>query len=97
MKRLALILLLSGCASAHLNDTPAGITVTTIDRVKDCQTLGDIHGISGRYGLFAAAGMADAREDALSAAKKLGANTVVFEPFASNYGSTTAHGYAYKC
>lgn len=59
--------------------------------------ISDVHGVSGRYGVFAESGMAYARYEALQAAADLGANTVVFEPFATNYGSTSVHGYAYKC
>lgn len=53
-----------------------------------------MHGVSGRYGVFAESGMADARYEALEAALSLGANTVVFEPFSTVYGSTSVHGNA---
>ncbi len=88
---------LTACASQELNKVPDGMKVATKESVTDCKFLGDIHGVSGLYGVFAEAGLAKSRQQALEQAKNLGANTVVWEPFATQHGSTSVHGNAYKC
>lgn len=85
------------CASQELNKIPEGMKVATKESVTDCELLGDIHGISSLYGVFAEAALAKARQQAFSQAKELGANTVVWEPFSTQHGSTSVHGNAYRC
>lgn len=88
---------LMACASQELNKTPEGMKVATKESVVNCKFLGDIHGISSLYGVFAEVALAKARQQAFTQAKELGANTVVWEPFSTQYGSTSVHGNAYKC
>ena len=88
---------LMACVSQELNKTPEGMKVATKDSIADCKFLGDIHGISSLYGVFAEVALAKSRQQAFTQAKELGANTVVWEPFSTQYGSTSVHGNAYKC
>jgi hypothetical protein len=88
---------LTACASQELNKTPEGMKVATKESIADCKFLGDIHGISSLYGVFAEVALAKSRQQAFTQAKELGANTVVWEPFSTQYGSTSVHGNAYKC
>lgn len=99
--KLFLIALLTSnliaCASQELNKVPEGMRVATKESVTDCKLLGDIHGISSLYGVFAEVALAKARQQAFTQAKGLGANTVVWEPFSTQHGSTSVHGNAYSC
>jgi Domain of unknown function (DUF4156) len=88
---------LAACASQELNKIPDGMKVATKESVNDCKFLGDIHGISSLYGVFAEVALAKSRQQAFEQAKNLGANTVVWEPFSTQHGSTSVHGNAYKC
>lgn len=88
---------LSGCAAYGTAHIPAGMRVATADRVDDCRLVGDVHGVSGLYGLFAKAGLAKARQQAFMQAHTAGANTIVWGPFATPYGATSVSGHAYAC
>lgn len=72
------------------------LKVTLDEFVKEMQFLGEIHGFSGWYGIFAEKGYANAKEDALNQALKLGATHVVFEKQTPHYGGTEVHGRAYR-
>ncbi|MBK8571716.1 MAG: hypothetical protein IPN91_03530 [Holophagaceae bacterium] len=65
-------------------------------QVKDMEFLGEVHGFSGWYGVFAAKGYANAKEDALEQAKGLGGTHVVFDKQVPHYGGTEVHGRAYR-
>ena len=88
---------LMACASQELNKTPDGMKVATKETVIVCKFSGDVHGISSLYGVFAEVALAKSRQQAFEQAQNLGANTVVWEPFSTQYGSTSVHGNAYKC
>ncbi len=94
---ITLALLLSACASQGINNIPSGMKVSDAKSVKDCELKGDVHGVSSLYGIFAEVALAKSRQQAFEQAKALGANTVVWEPFATQYGSTSVHGNAYHC
>ena len=88
---------LSGCASTGTAHVPDGMKVATADMVSSCRLLGDVHGVSSLYGVFAESALAKARQQAFEQARSLGANTVVWGPFATPYGSTSVSGNAYAC
>jgi hypothetical protein len=89
---------LTSCASTSSTaDIPAGIKVATADMVSKCRLLGDVHGVSGLYGVFAENGLAKARQQAFKQAKSMGANTIVWGPFATPHGSTSVSGHADVC
>jgi len=92
-----LVIFLFGCASQEVNKIPDGMKVATKDEVAECKFLSDVHGVSSLYGVFAEVALAKSRQQAFEQAKVLGANTVVWEPFSTQYGSTSVHGNAYKC
>lgn len=76
---------------------PAAVRVATVDQVTHCQFIQDVHGVSGLYGVFAAKALNKARVAALSQARELGANTVVWLQFNTPHGSTSIDGNAYRC
>lgn len=92
-----LAMLLLACASVDTNKIPDEMNVSTKEAVINCKFIVDVHGVSSLYGIFAESALAKARQQAFEQAKTLGANTVVWEPFATQYGSTSVHGNAYKC
>ena len=94
---LAALLLLSGCATTTASHVPDGMRVTTADRVSACTTAGDVHGVSGLYGVFGQSALANARQEAFKQAAEMGANTVVWGQVVASYGSTAITGMAYKC
>ena len=82
-------------------DTGAGclndqVKVALDEHVKDMDFLGEVHGFSGWYGVFAEKGYKNAKEDALQQANDLGATHVVLEKQAPHYGGTEVHGRAYR-
>src|SRR3546814_6859128 len=101
MTRLILLLricaALAGCATSGTSHVPAGMRVATSDMVSGCKLLGDIHGVSSLYGVFAESALSKARQQAFEQARSMGANTVVWGPFATPYGSTSVSGNAYVC
>src|SRR3546814_13869115 len=101
MTRLILLLgicaALAGCATSGTSHVPAGMRVATSDMVSGCKLLGDIHGVSSLYGVFAESALSKARQHAFEQARSMGANTVVWGPFATPYGSTWVPGNAYVC
>lgn len=89
--------LLSSCASKEINKIPDGMRVATKEAVNTCKFLGDVHGVSSLYGVFAASALSKSRQQAFEQASDLGADTIVWEPFSTQYGGTSVHGNAYKC
>src|SRR3546814_19228049 len=92
MTRLILLLgicaALAGCATSGTSHVPAGMRVATSDMVSGCKLLGDIHGVSSLYGVFAESALSKARQQAFEQARSMGANTVFWVPLAPPYGST---------
>lgn len=78
-------------------DIPAGMRVATAEMVTSCRLLGDVHGVSSLYGVFAESALASSRQKAFEQARRLGGNTVVWGPFSTPYGSTSVSGNAYVC
>lgn len=97
IKLLAIALLLSSCASQDINKTPDGVRVALDKDVSACEFKGDVHGTSLLYGALAEVAISNARKQAFEQAKNYGANTVVFQPFSTQYGGTSVHGNAYLC
>lgn len=94
---IAIFLSVAGCASSTTMQVPAGMRVATSDMVAGCRLLGDVHGVSSLYGVFAESALANARLQAFEQARLLGSNTVVWGPFSTPYGSTSVSGNAYAC
>lgn len=99
LNSLSTILLatVSGCASTTTIHVPVGMKVATSEMVASCRLVGDVHGVSSLYGVFAESALANARRQAFEQARLLGANTVVWGPFSTPYGSTSVSGNAYFC
>src|SRR3546814_2575955 len=95
--RCALVTGVQTCALPISSHVPAGMRVATSDMVSGCKLLGDIHGVSSLYGVFAESALSKARQQAFEQARSMGANTVVWGPFATPYGSTSVSGNAYVC
>ncbi len=94
---LLLIIFITSCASQELTKVPEGMTVATKEDISKCKFMGDIHGISSLYGVFAEAALSKSRQQAFEQAKNINADTVVWEPFSTTHGATSVHGNAYKC
>jgi hypothetical protein len=93
-----LALCAGGCATnSEISHVPADMKVATADTVGNCRLIGDVHGVSSSYGLFAGAGLSKARQQAFTQARALGANTVVWGQFETPYGSTSVSALAYAC
>jgi uncharacterized protein YbjQ (UPF0145 family) len=90
------LLALSGCATTTTK-IPEGMRVAPESAVASCEFKGDVHGTSMFYGMLVESALAKARQQAFAQAKELGANTVVWQPFQTQSGSTSVHGNAYKC
>lgn len=88
---------LTACATPSTSYIPNGMKVATLDSVTNCRILGDVHGVSSLYGVFAEGALSKARQQAFEQARAMGANTVVWGVFATPYGSTSASGNAYTC
>ncbi len=95
-KILIAVLILSGCATTNTRP-PEGLKVTTESNVANCEFLGDVHGTSMFYGMFAGPAISKAQKEAFSNAQQLGANTIVWLPVQAQYGGTSVHANAYKC
>lgn len=89
--------LLTACASQQITKIPDGMRVASAKQVEQCEHKGDVHGVSMLYGVFIESALSKARQQAFDQAKALGANTVVWEPFATQSGATSVHGNAYNC
>ena len=90
-------LALVGCATQSTSSIPSDMRVATADTVTQCRVLGDVHGVSGLYGMFAEKALAKCRAKAFQQARALGANTVVWQPFVPAYRLTSVSGTAYSC
>lgn len=93
---IATVLLMSGCATTNTKP-PEGLKVATEKDVTNCEFVGDVHGTSMFYGMFAGPAISKAQKEAFSNAQQLGANTVVWLPVQAQYGGTSVHANAYKC
>jgi len=94
---LSFSIFISSCATESTSDIPKGMRVATPDRVTNCKLLGDVHGVSSLYGVFAENALAKARQQAFEQALAMKANTIVWGPFSTPYGSTSVSGLAYAC
>lgn len=103
MKIVILIVfsLLAGCATQGIGppspSETGGLIIAEKSQVAGCTFLGDVHGVSPLYGTHAAIGLRKARAAALNEAKKIGATHIVWQEFMTPHGSTSVHGYAYRC
>lgn len=97
MRVIALVVvLISGCATTTTK-IPEGMRVATEGAISNCEFKGDVHGTSMFYGMFVESAMAKARQQAFTQARDMGANTVVWQPFQTQSGATSVHGYSYFC
>jgi len=92
-----LCLLATACAGPSISYLPNDVRVAMKQDVNDCEPMGDVHGISSLYGVFAKNALATARKMAIDETRILGGNTVVWYPFQTQVGSTSVHGAAYFC
>jgi len=99
MRKLTILaVLVSGCATnSGISHIPAGMRVATGDALFGCRLLGDVHGVSGLYGVFAGAALSGARQNAFEQAQAMGANTIVWTQFNTQYGSTSVAATTYSC
>lgn len=93
---IATVVFISGCATTNTKP-PDGLKVATESQVANCEFLGDVHGTSMFYGMFAGPAISKAQKEAFSNAQQLGANTIVWLPVQAQYGGTSVHANAYKC
>jgi len=86
------------CASGVGSTGTGGVHVSDAAGVQGCTYLGDVHGTSPFYGMFAGMALDGARKAALATAAKMGASHVVWKGTKSEaYSGTMADGDAYKC
>lgn len=94
----ALVLLagvaITGCAGKIRHDET--VRVIGPAEAELCTSLGDVHAVSGLYGVFAAKGFELARNSVIRQAKELGANAVVLQAL-PGHGSNGVYGLAYRC
>ena len=90
-------LALTGCAGPAVPVQIEGVQPSDEAGVVGCRYIDTVMGSSGWYGVNAGLGLSNARTDALGQAKRMGADRVVWQPMAQNYGSTQAWAKAYKC
>src|SRR3546814_18205896 len=99
MTRLILLLgicaALAGCATSGTSHVPAGMRVATSDLVSGCKLLGDIHGVSILYGVFAESALSKASQPDFEQARSMGATTVIWGHFYTSSGYTSVSGNAY--
>ena len=88
---------LVACGHGAPQSEPAALHIATADMVWACRLLGDVHGVSSLYGVFAAKALAKGRVAAMNQARKLGADTIVWIGFNTPHGSTSVDGLAYDC
>lgn len=87
---------MTGCAATNVRP-PQGMKVALEKDVSACEFLGDVHGVSMFYGMFAGSAITKAQKEAFNNAAELGANTVVWLPVQAQYGGTSVHANAYRC
>lgn len=89
----------TACAHSNPATDPTPLMIATPDYVKEnrCDLLGDVHGVSGLYGVFAAKALRKSRDAVFQQTRALGGNTVVWVGFNTPHGSTSADAFAYRC
>lgn len=93
----AIVLAASGCATGNPVQS-ASVKIASADSLKACQYLDTVYGTSSWYGMFAEAGMENARLSAFDKAQKLGASHLSWEPaLAQSFGSTNVAAKVYRC
>lgn len=104
MKRIMIAaILVSGCAAEQPrkqeihSSQPSSVKPALEEGIKNCEYLDDIIGTSGWYGVFATAGVENAKKEALYKAGKIGATHIVWQGNSLSYGSTSVTGRAYRC
>lgn len=90
------MLVLAGCATGNPVQVP-NIKVVLPQSVSGCQYLDTVYGTSSWYGLFAEAGIENARMSAFDKAQKLNGTHIVWEPQQQGYGSSQVTGKVYSC
>ena len=89
--------LVSACTSAVGADTLHNVKIIDQKQADRCRFVGDVHGTSPFYGVFAASALAGARDAALKQAEAMGGNAVVWQKTDTGYGGTAIHGNVYIC
>jgi hypothetical protein len=92
-----MLLLLNACATAVGTSRTSGVRVITQKQAAECPYLGDAHGISPFYGIFAAPALASAREAALFKAAEMGGDSLIWRANETGYGSTSILADVSKC
>ncbi|WP_200341965.1 DUF4156 domain-containing protein [Rhodovibrio sodomensis] len=99
-KTAAVVVLLApviGCTSSVGSEPVDGVRQAQRSSVENCDYLGDVSGVSGLYGVFAADGLSNAKTAAQREARSMGADTVVFANPTMGHGSTSITAAAYQC
>lgn len=90
-------LVLGGCASAVGHSGIDSVKPALPKDVVDCQYLGDVHGLSPFYGVFAASALESAEIKAFERVRSMGGTHVVWTQSVSDQNGTVVHGSAYRC
>jgi len=91
-----LVMLASGCATS-LSDKAALIKDADDKMVQNCKFLGNVEGTSGLWGASASIGVANAKNEAIEKASKLGATHVYWIEAGAGFLHSSASGRAYDC
>ena len=90
-------LLCIACATAVGTSANSNIKIITQNQAAECKYLGDTHGVSPFYGIFAAPALESARAAALNKAVEMGGDALIWKANETGYGSTSIHADVYKC
>ena len=94
---LALLILPACATSVGSSVGNSGIKISLAKDVENCEFLGDVHGVSSFYGVFAASALESSRQSAMKRAAELGATNIVWQTNDTSYGSTSVTGNAFNC
>lgn len=91
------VLILPFVLVACTEPAPVGVATRSATEVAGCEYVKTIVSTPGVFGLFAQAGLEDARNGVLKSAAASGANTVVFTPVEPGERVFSVEGIAYRC
>jgi hypothetical protein len=91
------IWMLTACASAVGTTGTSNVRLIDQKEASHCKYIGDAHGTSPFYGVFAGPAMDSARSAAMTKAAEMGGNAVLWKANETGYGSTSVHADVYRC
>ena len=95
-RMLPVLAVAAACTSTAPPAVPP-VRVAPAAEAAGCTRVGTMTGVPGVYGIFAAQGIADARQVVLDGALEQGANTVVFDPIEPGTTVTRVTAATYRC